>query len=206
MIKTLIADDECVIRQGLETFCSFENEIEVVSTAANGKEALEQARKFQPDVVLMDVGMPEMDGLEAATLIKKELPSTRVLMLASVLNRETLYKTLKAGADGFILKSIDSKELCQSIKTASTNLFVTSPEVITFLSNPVKSGSVLNNLTQREVEVLKFVAGGKANKEIAYALGLSEGTIKTHISIILSKIGMQSRTQAAIYANENGLV
>jgi DNA-binding NarL/FixJ family response regulator len=206
MIKTLIADDESIIRQGLETFCTLDSEIEVISTACNGREALELTLKFQPDVVLMDVLMPEMDGIEATTIIKKELPATRVLMLTGLINRETLNRSLKARADGFILKNIDQDELCHTIKAATTGLFVTSPEVVLFLTNPVKSGSILNNLTQREVEVLKFLAGGKANKEIAYALGLSEGTVKTHISIILSKIGMQSRTQAAIYANENGLI
>ncbi|OJW04116.1 MAG: hypothetical protein BGO39_06400 [Chloroflexi bacterium 54-19] len=206
MIKTLIADDESIIRQGLETFCTYDSEIEVISTACNGREAIELAQKHQPDVVLMDVVMPEMDGIEATSIIKKELPATRVLILTGAIKRETLIRALKAKADGFILKNIDQVELCHTIKTTTTGLFVTSPEVVLYLSNPVKSGGVLKNLTQREVEVLRFLANGKANKEIAYALGLSEGTIKTHISIILSKIGMQSRTQAAIYASENGLI
>lgn len=208
MIRLLIVEDENLVRQGLEYFCSLNGEIEVVATAGNGREAVEKAKQYQPEVILMDVFMPEMDGIQAATTLKKELPSAKILMLSGLLNRETVNRSVRAGAVGFIFKNIERDELCRSIKAATNGIFIASAEVARYISNQTASAhaNIENILSQREVEVLKLVAQGKANKEIAYTLNLSEGTIKTHISVILAKIGMQSRTQAALYASESGLI
>jgi len=206
MVKTMIVDDHSLVRQGLETFLSMDGDIEIIGVANNGREALQKARELRPDVVLMDVMMPEMDGIEAATILKKEMPNTRVIMLTGRLDLETVNRTVKAKADGYILKDTDKEELCNTIRAALSGQFLLSPEVAQMLTGKSKHEKSLHTLTQREAEVLKLVAKGKANKEIANALGLSEGTIKTHVSIIIAKLGLQSRTQAALFASEVGLI
>lgn len=206
MVKTLIVDDHSLVRQGLESFLTTDDGIEVVGVAINGREALQKARELRPEVILMDVMMPEMDGIEAAALLKQELPDTKIIMLTGRLDIETVNKSVRVRADGYILKDADKEELCNTIRAASTGQFLLSPDVARMLVGESKSTKVLHTLTQREAEVLKLVAKGKANKEIANLMGLSEGTIKTHVSIIIAKLGLQSRTQAALYAAEEGLV
>jgi DNA-binding NarL/FixJ family response regulator len=156
----------------------------------------------------MDLLMPEMDGIEATGELKRLLPLVRVLVLTSVLEEDAISRAVKAGASGYLLKNMQSDELCRTIKAASSGPVLVSSEAIKLLVNrPEPEGlTPTETLTERETEVLRLVAEGKANKEIARRLQLSEGTIKTHVSIILAKLGLQSRTQAALYAATAGLL
>ena len=203
-IKVLIADDHNVVRQGVQTFLGLDTGLEVVGTAINGFEAVEKARQLSPDVILMDIMMPEMDGIEATATIKKDLPGIKVLIFTGVLELSAITRAINAQANGFILKSTECGELCHVIKAVTAGQFLISPEAAQLLSEGAVPTKSLNVLTSRETEVLKFVCKGKANKEIANGMGLSEGTIKTHVSIIIAKLGLQSRTQAALYASQAG--
>jgi len=205
-VKVLIADDHNVVRQGLQTFLSLDPEIEVVGTAVNGFEAIEKAQELNPDVILLDLLMPEMNGIEATSRIKRLLPNVKVLVLTSVLETDAISRALKAGANGYLLKSMQSDELCRTIKTATNGPVLLSSDAVRLLINRNENSGSTETLTERETEVLRLVAEGKANKEIAHRLQLSEGTIKTHVSIILAKLGLQSRTQAALYAANAGLI
>jgi DNA-binding NarL/FixJ family response regulator len=206
--KVLIADDHSVVRQGLKTFLTLDPELEVVGTARSGAEAVRMAHQVKPEVVLLDLFMPEMDGFETTLVLRRELPETRVLVLTSVLEETSIARALRAGANGYILKSMEAPELCRAVKSASNSQVLVSPEVADLLADKLRITHMPSpeSLTERETEVLRLVARGKANKEIAYELKLSEGTIKTHVSVILAKLGLQSRTQAAIYASNIGLV
>ena len=207
MIRVLIADDHGIIRQGLNNLLMLDPEIKVVGTAGDGLEALELAFDLKPDVVLMDLMMPNMDGFAATSAIRRELPQTAVLVLTGNLEQATIIKALQAGANGFILKNVETEELCQIIKNISLKQVLLSNQVAQALTEIEKSQALqtVENLTEREMEVLQLLAIGMANKEIAQRLGVSEKTIKTHVSIILAKLGIQSRTQAAIYAVQAGL-
>ncbi len=205
-VKVLIADDHNVVRQGLQTFLSLDPDIEVVGTAVNGFEAIEKAQELHPDVILLDLLMPEMNGIEATSQLKRLLPEVKVLVLTSVLESDAISRALKAGANGYLLKSMQSEELCRTIKTASNGPVILSSDAVRLLITRNENSGSTETLTERETEVLRLVAEGKANKEIAHRLQLSEGTIKTHVSIILAKLGLQSRTQAALYAANAGLL
>lgn len=205
-VKVLIADDHSVVRQGLQTFLSLDDEIEVIGTAVNGLEAVQKAQELKPDVVLLDLLMPEMDGIEATAEIKRLMPHIRVLVLTSVLESNSISRAIKAGANGYLLKNMQSDELCRTIKAASSGPVLLSSDAVQLLINRNSASGSTDALTERETEVLLLVAEGKANKEIAHRLQLSEGTIKTHVSIILAKLGLQSRTQAALYAANAGLI
>jgi len=206
--KVLIADDHSVVRQGLKTFLALDPEIEVVGTAPSGAEAVRLAHQVMPEVVLLDLFMPDMDGFETTIRLRRELPETRVLVLTSTLEESSIARALHAGANGYLLKNMEAQELCQAVKSASNSQVVVSPEVAELLADKLRitHSPSPESLTERETEVLRLLARGKANKEIAYELNLSEGTIKTHVSVILAKLGLQSRTQAAIYASNIGLV
>ena len=205
-VKVLIADDHSVVRQGLQTFLSLDAEIEVIGTAVNGLDAVQKAQKLKPDVVLLDLLMPEMDGIEATAEIKRLMPHIRVLVLTSVLESDSISRAINAGANGYLLKNMQSDELCRTIKAASSGPVLLSSDAVQLLINRNSPSGSTDVLTERETEVLRLVAEGKANKEIAHRLQLSEGTIKTHVSIILAKLGLQSRTQAALYAANAGLI
>lgn len=205
-VKVLIADDHNVVRQGLQTFLSLDPEIEVVGTAVNGVEAVAKTLELKPDVVILDLLMPEMNGIEATAQIKTLLPQTKVLIFTSVLESDAILRALKAGANGYLLKSIQSDELCRTIKMTTNGPVLLSSDVVRLLIKKNEGSSSAESLTERETEVLRLLAEGKANKEIAHRLQLSEGTIKTHVSIILAKLGLQSRTQAALYAANAGLL
>ncbi|MEO8458550.1 MAG: response regulator transcription factor [Chloroflexota bacterium] len=206
-IRILIADDHGVVRQGLRMFLSLDPELEVIGEATNGADALAQAHKLLPDVVLMDMMMPVMDGVTATGRIRAELPDTEVIALTSVLDDGTVVGAVKAGAIGYLLKDTQADELCRAIKAAAAGQVQLSPQAAARLVREVRLPEApVTGLTERETDVLRLIAGGKANKEIAASLSIGEKTVKTHVSSILGKLGVQSRTQAALYAAQSGLV
>jgi NarL family two-component system response regulator LiaR len=204
-IRILIVDDHSVVRQGLKMFLALDSELKVVGEAANGAEALRLARELEPDVVLMDLLMPVMDGVMATAAIRRELPNTEVIALTSVLEEQMIFKAMRAGAIGYLLKETESDELCHAIKAAAAGQVQLSPRVAARLMREVRAPESPETLTGRETDVLRLLAQGKANKEIAAALTIGEKTVKTHVSNILDKLGVHSRTQAALYAVHAGL-
>jgi len=208
-VKVLIADDHSVVRQGLRTFLELDPEIQIVGTATDGNEALSLTQALRPNVVLMDLMMPDMDGFDATKAIKKALPETVVLVLTSNADDNVVAKAIQAGANGFLLKTMEAQELCHSIKTASLGQLILSPQAARILAHQQTQATQsppAERLTTRELDVLRLLSDGQTNKEIAHNLQLSEKTVKIHVSIILSKLGMQSRTQAALYASKIGLI
>jgi two-component system, NarL family, response regulator LiaR len=206
-IRVLIADDHAVVRQGLRMFLSLDSDLEVVGEAGNGAHAVDQAKQLQPDVVLMDVLMPQMDGVSATAAIRSELPDTEVIALTSVLDDSSVVSAVKAGAIGYLLKDTQADELCRAIKAAAAGQVQLSPQAAARLMHEVRAPDVPpTTLSDRESDVLRLLARGKANKEIAAELMIGEKTVKTHVSSILSKLGVQSRTQAALYAAQSGMV
>lgn len=188
-------------------FLSDDADLEVVGEAENGQQAVERARELLPDVVLMDMLMPVMDGVTATATIRAELPDVEVIALTSVLDDGTVINAVKAGAIGYLLKDTKGAELCRAIKAAAAGQVQLSPEAAARLMREVRVPDMpVTNLTEREAEVLRLIAAGKANKEIAADLSISEKTVKTHVTAILSKLGVQSRTQAALYAAQNNIV
>jgi two-component system, NarL family, response regulator LiaR len=206
MVRVLIADDHHVVRQGLRMYLALDPEIEVVGEAANGQEAVVKARQLMPDVVLMDLIMPVMDGIAATEAIRCELPDVEVLALTSVLEDGSVVGAVKAGAIGYLLKDMQAEELCRAIKAAAAGQVQLSPQAAARLIREVRAPERPESLTERETEVLRLLGMGKANKEIALALTIGETTVKTHVSNILMKLGVSSRTQAALHAVRIGLV
>jgi DNA-binding NarL/FixJ family response regulator len=202
----LITDDHGVVRQGLRMFLSLDPELEVVGEAANGEEALRMARDLSPDVVLMDLVMPVMDGISATGAIRSELPDVEVIALTSVLEDASVTGAVKAGAIGYLMKDTEAEELGRAIKAAAEGRVYLAPEAAARLMREVRTPESPETLTEREMEVLQLLARGKANKQIATSLYVTEKTVKAHVSSILSKLGVQSRTQAALYAVRAGLV
>ncbi len=205
-IRILIADDHSVVRQGLRMFLGLDPELEVVGEAADGAEALRLARQLQPDIVLMDLLMPVMDGITATAAIRHELPDTEVLALTSVLEDASVVGAVRAGAIGYLLKDTQADELCYAIKSAAAGEVQLTPRAAARLMQAVSTPESPVDLTERETEVLRLMARGQSNKQIARSLHISEKTVKTHVSNILSKLGVQSRTQATLYAIRIGLV
>lgn len=206
MIRILLADDHAVVRQGLRMFLSQDTSIEVVGEAENGEQALRLARALRPDVVLMDMAMPVMDGVAATRAIRSELPDVEVLAVTSVLDNATILDAVQAGAIGYLLKDTSSAELCRAIHAAAAGQVQLAPQVALLLVQQLQLPPQPEPLTARETEVLRLIARGLTNKEIAGALSIGEKTAKTHVSNLLSKLGLQSRTQAALYAARVGLV
>ena len=205
-IRILIADDHGVVRQGVRMYLALDPELEVVGEATNGEEAVSLARQLQPDVVLMDLLMPVMDGIAATAIIRRELPDTEVIALTSVLEDQAIYGVMRAGAIGYLLKNTKADELVQGIKAAASGQVQLSPDVAIRLMREVGVPESPETLTERETDVLRLLAQGKANKEIAATLVIGEKTVKTHVSNILSKLGVSSRTQAALYAVRRGWI
>lgn len=205
-IRILIADDHSVVRQGLRMFLGLDPELEVVGEAADGAEALRLARQLRPDVVLMDLLMPVMDGIAATAAIRHELPDTEVLALTSVLEDASVVGAVRAGAIGYLLKDTQADALCQAIKSAAAGQVQLTPKAAARLMQAVSAPESPVDLTERETEVLRLLAQGQSNKQIAHSLHISEKTVKTHVSNILSKLGVQSRTQATLCAIRIGLV
>jgi NarL family two-component system response regulator LiaR len=205
-IRVLIADDHAVVRQGLKMFLSLNAEFEIIGEATNGAEALRMAHQLTPDVVLMDLLMPEMDGITATAAIRRELPDTEVIALTSVLEDKSVTGAIRAGAIGYLLKDTESDELIRAIKAAANGQVQLSPKAAARLMREIRTPESPESLTERETEVLRLLAQGKANKEIAHELVIGEKTVKTHVNNILSKLNVSSRTQAALYAVRIGLV
>lgn len=207
-IRVLLVDDHELVREGLRMFLAEETEIEVAGEAANGVEAVALADRVRPDVVLMDVLMPEMDGVEATRRIRARNPACQVLVLTSFADDQHVRAALQAGAIGYLLKDVLKPELLRAIRAAAQGQPTLHPiaqqGLIRQLSRPVTS--LLDDLTARERDVLRLVARGRSNKEIAAALRLTEGTVKGYVSTILAKLGVEDRTQAALYAVKHGLV
>lgn len=207
-ITVLIVDDHAVVRQGLRTFLELQDDIEVVGEAENGAQAVDQTRQHGPDVVLMDLVMPEMDGIEATRRISALRPDTKVIALTSFAADDKVFPAIKAGASGYQLKDVSPSDLADAIRAAHRGETQLHPEVAKKLMDQVAGRAeepAPEELTERELEVLRLVASGLSNKEIAQELTISDKTVKTHISSILSKLHLADRTQAAIYALKKGL-
>lgn len=209
-ITVMLVDDHRVVRQGLRDFLELQDDIDVVGEASSGEEGAALAKELLPDVVLMDLVMPGMDGVETTRRIKAVSPSSRVIVLTSFADDDKVFPAIKAGAISYLLKDISPEDLAHAIRAAQRNEAVLHPEVAAKLmqefSTPHAAEAPVEQLTDREMDVLRLIARGMSNKEIADALIISEKTVKTHVSNILSKLHLADRTQAAIYALRQRLV
>lgn len=204
-IRILLVDDHAVVRQGLKMFLGTDPDLIVVGEASDGAQALAVARELKPDIVLMDLLMPVMNGIEATAAVRRELPDTEVIALTSVLEDGAVVGAVKAGAIGYLLKDTDADELRRAIKAAAAGKVQLSPEAAERLMREINPPPRPEPLTEREQDVLGLLAGGLTNKEIALRLHIGESTVKTHVSNVLIKLGVQSRTQAALYAAQSGI-
>jgi NarL family two-component system response regulator LiaR len=206
-IRVLVADDHAIVRKGICALLATEPTIEVVGEAQDGREAMSKASKIQPDVILMDLVMPGMDGLEATRRIRACCPETRILVLTSFAGDDQVFPAIKAGALGYLLKDSAPEDLVQAIQQVYQGESSLHPSVARKLlrqfSQPAEQ--IPESLTEREVEVLRLVAQGQSNRQIADRLSISEATVRTHVSNILAKLNLCSRTQAALYALREGL-
>ena len=202
MIRVLIADDHAVVRQGLRTFLDLQEDIEVVGEAADGAEALDAAERLAPDVVLLDLVMPGIDGIEAIRRLRERAPDARAIVLSSFVDDDKLFPAVRAGAAGYLLKDVQPQEIVEAIRTVHGGGALLHPQVAARLLEELTE----DPLTPREREVLVLIGRGMPNKLIARELSLSEKTVKAHVSSILGKLGVTDRTQAALYAVREGLV
>ncbi|PLS17033.1 DNA-binding response regulator [Bacillus sp. M6-12] len=209
-IRILIADDHHIVRRGLVFFLNTQEDFEVIGEAQNGREALEMAEKLGPDIILMDLSMPELDGIEATKKIIEINPLAKVMILTSFSDEDHVLPSLEAGASGYQLKESDPDELVRCIRKVVQGENQLHSKATAHLLKQVsgkknEEEAPYLRLTKRETEVLLEIASGKSNKEIAAALYITEKTVKTHVSNILSKLGLQDRTQAALYAVKQGI-
>lgn len=208
MIRILITDDHAIVREGLRTFISTEPGMEVIGEAVDGIEAVQKSCDLKPDVILMDMAMPRMGGLEAIQKIKEQCPEAQILVLTSFSDDETVFPAIKAGALGYLLKNTSPNRLLSAIRDVYQGKPSISPDIANKLMRELQRKSNLpptkEPLTEREMDVLKLVAQGMTNQEIAEELVISEGTVRTHVSNILSKLHLANRTQAALYALREG--
>lgn len=211
MAKIMIVDDETLIRDGLKLMLSLFEDIEVVATATNGKEAFKCCQKYEVDIVLMDIRMPDYDGVMGTRLIKEAYPNIKVLILTTFNDQSFIRDALSYGASGYLLKDSSHKVIYESIKSTLTGNVIFHPEVATqLLTTSTPSKKAINfyeqyRLSDKELTIIREIAEGLSNKEIAAKLFLSEGTIKNHITNILFKLELRDRTQIAIFAFKNGL-
>jgi two-component system, NarL family, response regulator LiaR len=204
-IKVLVVDDHWVVRQGLRMFLDQESAITVVGEASDGSEAIEQARRLRPDVVLMDILMPHVNGIEATKRIKTEMPHIEVIALTSVLQDGSVSDAIQAGAIGYLIKDTRGDQLVRAIRDAAEGRVHLSPEAATHLAKDLRQPEGMKSLTKRETSVLWLVAEGLANKEIARRLSISEKTVKAHLNNVFVKLDVHSRMQAALQAIRSGI-
>lgn len=205
-VRVLLVDDHKVVRQGLRMFLGLDDEIEVVGEAGDAEEGVALVGELAPDIVLMDLVMPGKDGVWATEEIKRAHPEVGVIALTSFLEDEKVIGVVRSGAIGYLLKDTEAEELCQAIKLAARGEVQLAPDAAARLVREVRAPGGYETLTERETEVLRLIAKGHSNKEIAAELFLSDKTVKTHVSNILQKLNLLSRTQAALFAVRSGLV
>jgi len=221
-IRVLIVDDHAVVREGLRTFLQLQDGIEVVGEAADGEQAVARATELEPDVILMDLVMPRVDGIGAMRELRRRASPSRVIVLTSFLDDERLMPALQAGAAGYLLKDVEPAELARAVRSACADEALIDPTVAARLLHTLSgdghggaargavagasaAGDAIDQLTRREREVLELIALGHSNKRIAYELGVAEKTVKTHVGHLLAKLGVADRTQAALLAVQHGL-
>lgn len=215
-IRIVLADDQALFLEGLRTLLSLDESLEILAECGDGRQAVAASRVSKPDVVLMDLNMPVMDGVAATRAIKQEMPSVQILMLTTFDDEERIFEALKAGASGYLLKDTPSKQLVEAIRTVSAGESYLQPSVASKVlaefnrlvqnQGPRATMRLREPLSQREEEVLRWLARGHSNKEIAAQLELAEGTVKNHVSNVLGKMGVLDRTQAALMARDLGLI
>lgn len=222
LIQVMLVDDQTLIREGLRMILSLNDEIEIIGEARNGREALDKLEGIKPDVILMDIRMPVMDGVEATKYIKEKYPDIKIVILTTFNEDEYIFQGLKNGADGYILKDVKSDVIVEGIKTVYKGNVLLQPEIATKLVKVIKEESTNNHngkdsnhntrtkiigrfeeLTPRESEIALLVAQGKGNKEISNKLYITEGTVKNHLTRIMSKLELENRTQLALYVNKD---
>lgn len=208
MIRVLIADDHAVVRQGLRTYLELQDDVEVVAEAADGAEAVAAAERAAPDVLLLDLAMPRLDGVGALRELRERAPAARVIVLTSFGADDRLFAALRAGAAGFLLKDSEPADIVRAIRSAHAGHSPLSPATATRVVEELARGGrprAAELLTPRELDVLRLIARGRSNKRIALELGVAEKTVKTHVGHVLGKLGLSDRTQAALYAVREGL-
>ncbi len=214
MIRVLVADDQALVRGGFRLILDAQSDIEVVGEAADGVEALERTRALRPDVVLMDIRMPALDGLEATRRLLADADPPRVLMLTTFDLDEYVYDALRAGASGFLLKDVRPEQLADAVRVVAAGDTLLAPAITRrlveqYLRRPrpgAQTQTSLGSLTDRELDVLRLVARGRSNQQIAGTLFLGESTIKTHLTHLFAKLGLRDRAQAVVLAYETGLI
>jgi NarL family two-component system response regulator LiaR len=211
VIRVLLVDDHAVVREGLRNFLALQDGLEIVGEASDGNEAIEQAQDLEPDVILMDLVMPGLDGLGAMRQLRSRSPRSRVIVLTSFLEDERVLPAIQAGAAGYLLKNVAPAELARAIRAAHAGEAVIDPTAAARLVHAIADETrprieEPERLTRRERDVLALIARGQSNKRIALELGISEKTVKTHVGHLLAKLGVSDRTQAALMAVEEGLV
>jgi DNA-binding NarL/FixJ family response regulator len=213
-ITVLVVDDHAVVREGLRTFLGLQDGLEVVGEAGDGEEAVAEAVRLRPDVILMDLTMPRLDGVEAMRELRRRLPGTRVVVLTSNADDTRLLAAIQAGAAGYLLKTVQPQELARAVRAAHAGEALLDPSVaarlVEAIAAPAGSAAApadrADQLTPREREVLELIGAGRSNKRIALELGVSEKTVKTHVGHVLAKLGVADRTSAAMYAVRSGLI
>ena len=210
-IRVLLVDDHAVVREGLRNFLALQDGLEIVGEASDGNEAIEQAQRLEPDVILMDLVMPGLDGIGAMRQLRARSPASRVIVLTSFLEDERVLPAIQAGAAGYLLKNVAPAELARAIRAAHAGEAIIDPTAAARLVQAIADDArprieEPERLTRRERDVLELIARGQSNKRIALALGISEKTVKTHVGHLLAKLGVTDRTQAALMAVEEGLV
>jgi NarL family two-component system response regulator LiaR len=210
-IRVLLVDDHAVVREGLRNFLALQDGLEIVGEAGDGNEAIEQAQHLEPDVILMDLVMPGLDGIGAMRQLRSRSPRSRVIVLTSFLEDERVLPAIQAGAAGYLLKNVAPAELARAIRAAHAGEAIIDPTAAARLVHAIADEArprieEPERLTRRERDVLELIARGRSNKRIALELGISEKTVKTHVGHLLAKLGVTDRTQAAVMAVEEGLV
>jgi NarL family two-component system response regulator LiaR len=208
-ITVLVVDDHAVVREGLRTFLQLQDGLEVVGEAGDGEEAVRQAEQLRPDVILMDLVMPRLDGVGAMQELRRRLPASRVIVLTSFADDDRLLPAIQAGAAGYLLKNVQPQELARAVRAAHAGEALLDPAVAARLVEAIAQAPgepPAERLTPRERQVLELIGRGLSNKRIARELGVAEKTVKTHVGHVLAKLGVADRTQAALYAVRTGLL